>query len=298
MIGKRQHPEKPRGCGSVVLTCEVCGGLFRVSPHRLADGKVPRFCGRDCDRMARHRGLVRPRPKTHHGNLAVRPWTAEEDEILRERYLAAGPTALATQLGRSTHAVKHRGQVLGLSRQRVPRWHPWEEAWLRDYLPRRSWKDLAEHLGRTGTAVRIKAKQLHARRWGGGLLTGTEVALAFGVDASTAHGWLERGEMLGEKMAHIGPEGTWQVHPRDVRTFIEEHPAAFDIRKVDQATFLDLVLGRGLRICTRCALGKLASEFHVNHAEEDGLQPWCRDCEIGEVVRLREDQELDEDGTG
>lgn len=49
-----------------------------------------------------------------------RPWTAEEEDILRARFVAEGAKAMAVALGRTVNSVNHRTQRLGLYTHR--RW--------------------------------------------------------------------------------------------------------------------------------------------------------------------------------
>lgn len=67
-------------------------------------------------------------PKARKGG--GKPWSAEEEDLLRERYAYEGARALADVLGRTSTAVKVRAQKLGL-RYRWRRWTPAEEEMLR-----------------------------------------------------------------------------------------------------------------------------------------------------------------------
>lgn len=229
-----------KGKGSAIVTCEACQERFRVAAGRKASA---RFCSWECNTLARHRGLVRPRPKTRHGALRVKPWAEQEIELLRREYFTAGPTALGRKLGRSKGSVQVKATLLGIVRQKPLRWSEQDEAWLRDHFSRYSWAALAKKLGRTETAIKLKADRLGIGRRDSAEWDATAVAAIFGIDRNSVLRWIDRGWLRAEKNKHLGSMGSWQIKPEAVRRFVQEHPSAFDVRKVDQISFIDLMLG-------------------------------------------------------
>lgn len=108
--------------------------------------------------------------KREANSMGKRPWTKEEEKILRELYPSAGPAACATRLGRSRNAVRVRAQKLGLQRSHtVGRGRPWtpqEEEYLRRYYRRLPAREIAAELGRTTSAVHTRARRLDLARPG------------------------------------------------------------------------------------------------------------------------------------
>lgn len=237
------QPSGKNGRGSVVRTCEICGQRFRIPRHRAQVPTHGRFCTIACTTMARHQGLIQIRRQSWKGRK-LKPWTAQDVELLQRRYREDGAAALAEQLGRTSGQVKGQAKKLGLTAGRKDRfWTREDEDWLRDNIARMSWAALAKYLGRTVFAVQLRAKMLGASRVDGSdLWTASQVALIFGVDRSTPTNWIERGWLKGTKVDHIGGAGTWHISPTELLAFVGKHPRRFDIGKVDQISFLDLLL--------------------------------------------------------
>lgn len=95
-----------------------------------------------------------------------RPWTAEEDDLLR-KYYAEGRslTPLRADLGRSRESIAHRCGELGLHGthpnkngfRQGPDWTDAEEQYLRDHYATSKAKDIAAHLNRPLRAVYCRA---------------------------------------------------------------------------------------------------------------------------------------------
>lgn len=225
-----------KGKGSAIITCATCQERFRVAAGRKA---TARFCSMACTRSARRDRRIKP------GSGPGKLYTPAEDAIIRERYFLDGPCAVAKRIQRSRQSVKHRAAVLGVARiGSAPRWTAEEEEWLRDNFGKHSWVALQKKLGRTRHSIEIKAKRIHATRIAGrDYWSASDLALVFGVDPNTPERWISRGWLRARKLHDLGGAGTWQIQPEDVRLFVQKYPTAFDVRKVDQLSFLDLVLG-------------------------------------------------------
>lgn len=155
---------------------------------------------------------------------------------------------LAAQIGWPVWALRKRAAALGLSRVKESRWSDKEFA----ILERNAWmspnrirlKLKAAGFARTATAIDIMLDRRMARH-STPFLTGRGVALLFGVDSHCVTRWINLGYL---KAARRGTErheanggDMYQIHENDVRTFVFTRPLEFDIRKVDQLWFLDLV---------------------------------------------------------
>ncbi len=85
-----------------------------------------------------------------------RPWTAEEDQILRDRYPTSSARAMAELLGRTLSAVQSRTHKLRIHQQ--PRWTAVDRRALRAGLSEgRTYETLARELDRSRKAVKHEA---------------------------------------------------------------------------------------------------------------------------------------------
>ena len=94
-----------------------------------------------------------------------KPFTAEEDQFLRDNYGTKTIKQLSEEMGRSTHSLNNRIQRLGL-RESVRIRNPWteeEDAYLRQYVNSQSAKDIGAHLGRTSNSVASRIRKLDLR---------------------------------------------------------------------------------------------------------------------------------------
>lgn len=171
----------------------------------------------------------------------------EEDRLIRERYDSRTETIdeLATLLRVPRWAVRRRAQQLGVARCKEPRWTPQEEEYLEANLPRLSVLALAKTLRRSPTAVALKAKRLGLRKGDSGY-TLRSLALGFGVDDHTVGRWIRAGMLEAARRNTQRERDMYLISEKAVREFIRRHPLEFDLRKVDQLWFIDL-LTDGLR---------------------------------------------------
>lgn len=169
------------------------------------------------------------------------------DALLRERYDSRSETIdwLARVLGVPRFAVKHRAQRLGLARTKEKPWSAGEVTYLEANFHRLSAVTIARRLGRTVTAVALKAKRLGIRKGDEGY-TATALAEAFGVDPHSVVRWIDRGLLHATKRNSGRERDMYYISDQAVRQFVAQHPSEFDLRKVDQLWFIDLMTD-GLR---------------------------------------------------
>ena len=171
----------------------------------------------------------------------------EEDCLIRDRYDSRTETIdeLARLLRVPRWVIRHRASRLGVTRRSEPRWTPDDEAYLQANLRRLSVGGLARKLGRSPTAIALKAKRLGLRKRNGGY-TLRSLALGFGVEQHAVARWVREG-MLTARRRNSGRErDMYLISDRAVREFVRRHPLSFDVRRVDQLWFIDL-LTNGLR---------------------------------------------------
>lgn len=155
---------------------------------------------------------------------------------------------LAKKINWTTSAVRVRARELGLARTKDT---PWSEAELQ-ILGRYAWmspqriaiKLKAKGFHRTYTAIDVKLDRTYARR-NTPYFTGRSLAQLFGVDSHVITRWINLSYLKAQRRGtdrHKGNGGDmYMIHEQDVYQFVLARPLEFDIRKVDQLWFLDLV---------------------------------------------------------
>lgn len=193
--------------------------------------------GRYCDACRwRHRG----KPVTYR-------LTAEREAYLRTHYRPSvrGMSArIAQVLGvpkwKACKWASELGLTTGLQRQGAALWTADEDAFLEKHLHTRHVNWIAKQLGRSVTAVVVRTKRLALSRLPDGY-SQTDVALAFGVSRDTVERWQRRGWL---RSSFVPVEGQpHRITDADMLRFIQAHRSAFELGKVDQVWFLDLVCG-------------------------------------------------------
>ena len=174
-------------------------------------------------------------------------WTPERDAFIRRHYdpkVRGRARDIAAALGVPKWAVNKRAGVLGLSRPKDVPWSPSDIAYLEANFHRMATKHIAKKLGRTVTAVKLKAKRLGYRKNGEGYNV-RSLAQALGVDAH----WISDRILAGlitartratERTVQQGGD-SYLITDQEVLSFLRKHTFEIDLRKVDQLWFLDLV---------------------------------------------------------
>lgn len=208
-------------------TCTRCGSTFRATI------KDARFCPacRWLDRTGRSR------PQKY-------PLTEAAVELIRAEYDSTPETVgrLAARLRWPKWKVRRVAAELAVTRpQRRQPWTDEEDALLSEEAGRRTVGWLSRRLKRTPSSVanrlkRLRISQSVSREW----YTAQDLALCMGVDPTTVLRWV-RSELLHARQS--GPRQMLRITDADVRRFVRENPMRFDIRKVDQLWFVDLLAG-------------------------------------------------------
>lgn len=198
---------------------------------------------------------IKPRKKSKPKKWVPTP---EIDAVIRRLYAErVGRDKIphlkefAKKIGWPHWAVKKRGRELGLARTKEASWSDAEAeilhkySWMSDERIRLKLK--AAGFVRTATAIHLKIKRTGAKQ--GDFYSATGLASLFGCDNHCVLSWIGKGYL---KAKPRGTERTkaqggdmWLIVPKDVREFIRLHPMEFDLRKVDQLWFVDLLTNRG-----------------------------------------------------
>ena len=188
-------------------------------------------------------------PSIKPSHKPATPCSLEDDTYLRSEYNPdhrGHIRAIAEHLGRTPDAVKRRAGLLGIRRpRRQQHWNPEEEQFLQNQTGTLLTTTLAKRLHRSVSAVTHKCRQLHLRSRFRDGYTLEDLRTCFGASPHTIHQWVKDGKL------HIHHRGTnrlhdpWFVTEQAILTFIEQHPLAFDLHRVDQIWFLDLLFNCG-----------------------------------------------------
>lgn len=166
------------------------------------------------------------------------------DRLIRERYDGRTQTIeqLSKKLGFPRWIIKRRAQTMGLSRTKEKLWSEKEIAYLEANLHRLSVAVLARKLGRSLTAVALKAKRLGIRKSGEGY-TARSLAQAFGIDDHKVVHWVQLGLLKASFRNSERSHDMYFIPDQEVERFIRTYPTEFDLKRVDQVWFIDLLAG-------------------------------------------------------
>lgn len=138
--------------------------------------------------------------------------------------------------------------MLGLARVK-------EKPWIEDELAiveRFAWMSddrLVLRLKRAGfsrsrTAVHLKVRRMRFKQ-NTPYFSATGLAAAFGTDSHVITRWIRQGQLRAERRQSARTErqggDTYLIHEKDVKRFCFDNPLEFDLRKVDQVWFMELV---------------------------------------------------------
>lgn len=184
--------------------------------------------------------------------------TPEIDDVIRRLYAErVGRDRVphlkdfAKKIGWPDWAVKKRGRELGLARTKESAWSDEEVellhryAWMSDDRIRLKLK--AAGFTRTATAIHLKLKRTGAKQ-SGDFYSATGLATLFGCDSHCVARWIKNGYLKaisrGTQRTEKQGGDTYLIYHKDVRQFVTDHPMEFDIRKVDQLWFIDLLTNK------------------------------------------------------
>ncbi len=135
----------------------------------------------------------------------------------------------------------------GSPRGRVsPNWSEAEVETLMEYWGREPMATVARRVRRSVYGYRQKAVRLGINQqmawW-----SCNQVGALFGVESSTVRRWVAKGLLSGRRLRHIGSGGDprwprkqlqmWGFDGADIERFIEEHPEAYDYRRIPKGTY-------------------------------------------------------------
>jgi hypothetical protein len=197
-------------------------------------------------------------------------FTERMDEAIRKAYLERADkrqnfsipnlTELAKKWNMPKWAVVKRAALIGAARTKEA---PWSEEELR-ILEKFAWmasggisKKLRERgFSRSSLACKLKLKRIKARRDSNtDQYSARGLADCFGIDSHAITRWINRGLLKAEWQNSDRDRDIYVIHEKDVRSFIFENPMEFDLRKVDQLWFMDLITDGKMSDVSKLRLG-------------------------------------------
>lgn len=176
------------------------------------------------------------------------PWTTREEAVLREHYPRGGLGACLALLPERTDSaisgrasklgLRHKADYSGLPKRRYSS-SSFIDGAIRDlYLhhpERGAMRALCERLGRPRHWVQRRGRQLGLAR-------------VLGIDPKSVTRWIHIGELRArrrgtKRLPQQGGDQHW-IHWRDAQAFIAGDPDRIDLRKVDHADFIALLVRR------------------------------------------------------
>lgn len=216
--GRRVPPER-----AVERTCIDCGDTF-------LGGAKARLCPKRC------------RQKNVRFNSRKYDWTPERDEMIRSQYAHLGAKGMGAKFGYPAWQVQRRAAELGVARPSTARpWTPEEEAFLEEYAGVRATESLARHLRRSLVSTALKMARMKLSRAVREGHNSATLAACFGVSAMTVLVWVSKG-LFGK--VERGPRGRLMITDAQILAFVRDNPRAFQLARVDQTWFLDLLFNR------------------------------------------------------
>jgi len=152
---------------------------------------------------------------------------------------------LATRLNVPRWIVKRWARDMGLTRRKEPPWTQEEEDYVQRHMYKVSIAAIAKHLGRTKTAVKMKAKRLGANKLQEGY-TMSALCMGLGCDFKTVKKWIERGWLKGRRRNTERTDGQgdiWYFSDAAIKEFVRKHPQEVDQRHFDWLWLVDILLG-------------------------------------------------------
>lgn len=198
-------------------------------------------------------------------------------------------TDLMYRLGAPRWRVVRWAQELGLCRRGVkaPYWTEEEERYLESHLHRQKIGIIAKHLGRTETAVKLKAKRLGVNKKGEGY-TARGLGLGLGCDSHKIIKWVEKGWLKAARRGTDCVFDYWLFLDQDIRDFLIAHPLEIDQRRMDWLWVID-ILSNGLGSLQKERSDETPKREHVEgemHLDTENLLHFESETIAGKSIAL------------
>lgn len=234
-----------------------CEGCLQKARERASavQSTICEVCSKSTNRK-KARWCDEHRPKPSEGRRKYKA-DARIAELIREAYAQgeaarkAGEkraylTILAEQIGWPYWAVQAEGRRLGVTRIKESNWSAeellilernshWTPSTIRKRLKERGYY-------RSLNAIEVKRNRLNLFNSSGYMSPHDLARHCFGVSPDVVKRWVNKGWLRAMERKDVERDDTchW-IKPEWVYEFVVKHPLAFDIKKVDQLWFIDLL---------------------------------------------------------
>lgn len=167
-------------------------------------------------------------------------WTPEQDQYIRDHWQELGDEEIAAAVGHpvpSTHArrlrlgLKHRAGCKG------PDWTQEELDYIREVWGDKTVPQIAKHLGRSITAVKVKTARLGytGQKWSGEMMSARKVSELLGIDVHTVCDiWIPKyGLKSKRRQLGVTKKTTTIIMFEDLLKWLETHQDLWDSRRVE-----------------------------------------------------------------
>jgi hypothetical protein len=171
-------------------------------------------------------------PQKYVTNKAGRALMRERFDGSRERTIE-----LSEALGVPPRVIREWAKNMRIAPQANCKWSPKEIRYLEKHIGSKTFEEIADHLDRSRSAVRIKAHEMGLLKDRHGY-TLKDVCEGLGVSFDVANRWIKSGWLKGSRR---DTAGFWDFKDKDIRAFIISHPYELNPEKVDLLWLIDIV---------------------------------------------------------
>jgi hypothetical protein len=168
---------------------------------------------------------------------SFRPFTPEEDELIKRYFRRRGSKWLTKELGRQRSSIHQRARKLGVVALKH-RWEASDDEYLAHHIGLILDVSIARRLRRTVGAVRERARKkglTHTTNF----LSAAEVGRIFGLNAAIIRRWIRLGYLPARKSHVVSCAGKqlWRIDVPDLERFTRRCPRLYDIRRIDKVGY-------------------------------------------------------------
>ncbi len=167
-------------------------------------------------------------------------WTPEQDQYIRDHWQKFSDEEIAAAVGHPVPSTRARRLKLGLKHRagcKGPDWTQEELDYIREVWGDKTVPQIAKHLGRSVTAVKVKTARLGyiGQKWSGEMMSARKVSELLGVDVHTVCDfWIPKyGLKAKRRQLGVTKKTTTIIMFEDLLRWVEAHQDLWDSRRVE-----------------------------------------------------------------
>lgn len=167
-------------------------------------------------------------------------WTPEQDQYIRDHWLELSDEEIATAVGHPVPSTHARRLKLNLKRRagcKGPDWTQEELDYIREVWGDKTVPQIAKHLGRSITAVKVKTARLGytGQKWSGEMMSARKVSELLRIDVHTVCDfWIPKcGLKAKQRQLGVTKKTTTIIMFEDLLRWLETHQGLWDSRRVE-----------------------------------------------------------------